>query len=386
MSENMVNNISEPEENVNPQPENPHPERTHQHNKKKSKKKKKKSFLGKFTYVLFVLGVSMLLSAFIILTANDVFALIKPEFSTVIEVENDVTVEEMAGILKEKEVIEYPWAFRLYSALKKYETFESGKFELDSNMDYGQIINSLRRVSSYTETVTVTIPEGYTLKQIAQLMEDSMVCSQKDFLETAATYPYKHDYLQDIPMEELRLEGFLFPDTYEFYKNDKPVNVINKMLNNFDVKYSDDIIEYAEATGYTMQEIITIASMVEREAVKESEQKTIAGVIINRLEHSADFPYLNIDATVQYALPEHKAALTTEDLKIDSPYNTYIYKGLPKGPICNPGMGAILAAIQPEEHKYYYYVATGEEDGGHIFSRTLEEHNEARAQVEKNKK
>ena len=382
MSDNMINNLPDGEENVVV-----HPERTHQKNKKKSKKKKKrKSALNKFTYVLFVLGVSMLLSAFMILTANDVFALIKTENKVVVEVKDDVTVKEMADILGENGVIEYPWAFNLYSTVKKYKSFESGKFELDSDMDYGQIINTLKRVSSYTETVTVTIPEGYTLKQIAQLMEDSMVCSAKDFLETAATYPYKHDYLQEIPMEELRLEGFLFPDTYEFYKNDKPVNVINKMLNNFDVKYSDDIIEYAEATGYTMEEIITIASMVEREAVKESEQKTIAGVIINRLKNSAEYPFLNIDATVQYALPEHKAALSSEDLKIDSPYNTYIYKGLPKGPICNPGMGAILAAIQPEEHNYYYYVATGEEDGSHIFTRTLEEHNNARAEVEKNKK
>ncbi|MBR4880152.1 MAG: endolytic transglycosylase MltG [Clostridia bacterium] len=382
MSDNMINNLPDGEENVTV-----HPERTHQKNKKKARKKKKrKSALSKFTYVLFVLGASMLLSAFILLTANDVFALIKPELKTIVEVKEDVTVKEMADILGKNGVIEYPWAFNLYSTIKKYKTFESGKFELDSDMDYGQIINSLKRVASYTETVTVTIPEGYTLKQIAQLMEDSMVCSEKDFLETAATYPYKHDYLQDIPMEEFRLEGFLFPDTYEFYKNDKPVNVINKMLNNFDVKYSDDIIKYAEATGYTMEEIITIASMVEREAVKESEQKTIAGVIINRLENSAEYPFLNIDATVQYALPEHKAALSSEDLKIDSPYNTYIYKGLPKGPICNPGMGAILAAIQPEDHNYYYYVATGEEDGGHIFTRTLEEHNNARAEVEKNKK
>ena len=245
MSDNMINNLPDGEENAVI-----HPERTHQKNKKKSKKKKKrKSALNKFTYVLFVLGVSMLLSAFMILTANDVFALIKTENKVVVEVKDDVTVKEMADILGENGVIEYPWAFNLYSTVKKYKSFESGKFELDSDMDYGQIINTLKRVSSYTETVTVTIPEGYTLKQIAQLMEDSMVCSAKDFLETAATYPYKHDYLQEIPMEELRLEGFLFPDTYEFYKNDKPVNVINKMLNNFDVKYSDDIIEYAEATG-----------------------------------------------------------------------------------------------------------------------------------------
>ena len=290
----------------------------------------------------------------------------------------------MSKILKENGVIKFPWAFRLYSSLKHYDEFKSGKFELDTSMDYGQIINNLMRVSTYTETVEVTIPEGYTLAQIAELMENSMVCSKDDLLETAATYEFKHDFLQDIPMEENRLEGFLFPDTYEFYKNDKPVNVLNKMLNNFNSKYSDDLQKAAEETGYSMYEIITIASMVEREAVLASEQSTIAGVIMNRLNDSADFPYLNIDATVQYALGEHKSALTSEDLKVDSPYNTYIYKGLPKGPICNPGMGAILASINPESHNYYYYVASGDESGSHIFSKTLEEHNQARESVKQN--
>ena len=352
---------------------------------RKSRRKKKKSFAGKFSYILFVLGVSFILSGFIIITANDVFALVKDETSVIIDIEDDsVSAKDVSKILKENGVIKFPWAFRLYSSLTHYDEFKSGKFELDTSMDYGQIINNLMRVSTYTETVEVTIPEGYTLAQIAELMENSMVCSKDDLLETAATYEFKHDFLQDIPMEENRLEGFLFPDTYEFYKNDKPVNVLNKMLNNFDSKYSDDLQKAVEETGYSLYEIITIASMVEREAVLASEQSTIAGVIMNRLNDSADFPYLNIDATVQYALGEHKSALTSEDLKVDSPYNTYIYKGLPKGPICNPGMGAILASINPESHNYYYYVASGDESGSHIFSKTLEEHNQARESVKQN--
>lgn len=352
---------------------------------RKSRRKKKKSFAGKFSYILFVLGVSFILSGFIIITANDVFALVKDETSVIIDIEEEnISAKDVSKILKENGVIKFPWAFRLYSSLKHYDEFKSGKFELDTSMDYGQIINNLMRVSTYTETVEVTIPEGYTLAQIAELMENSMVCSKDDLLETAATYEFKHDFLQDIPMEENRLEGFLFPDTYEFYKNDKPVNVLNKMLNNFNSKYSDDLQKAAEETGYSMYEIITIASMVEREAVLASEQSTIAGVIMNRLNDSADFPYLNIDATVQYALGEHKSALTSEDLKVDSPYNTYIYKGLPKGPICNPGMGAILASINPESHNYYYYVASGDESGSHIFSKTLEEHNQARESVKQN--
>lgn len=351
------------------------------------RKRKKKPFAtGRLSYIAFILGVSLLISGFLIVTANDVFALVKTEQKIIIDVSENVKSGEMAKILKENGVIKYPWAFNLYSSLKKSTDFKSGKFELDSSMDYGQIIDNLKRVSTYRETVKVTIPEGYSLNQIAELMEETMVCSKEEFLETAATYKYKHAFLKDIPMTSNRLEGYLFPDTYEFYKNDKTINVINKMLNNFNNKYSEDVIKAADKSGKTMHEILTIASMVEREAVLESEQKTIAGVIQNRLNNSGKFPYLNIDATIQYALGNHKTALTAEDLKIDSPYNTYTRKGLPPGPICNPGMGAILAAISPEQHKYYYYVATGEENGSHIFSKTLEEHNSAKNKVEANKK
>lgn len=349
----------------------------------KPRKKKKKSPYNNISYMFFILGVSFLLSGFLLLTANDVLALIKPEKEIIINFEEPLKPSQMAKVLRKNGVIQFPWAFSLYANLKDYKSFEPGKFEMDASMDYGQILAALARVSTFRETTPVTIPEGYTLAQIAQLMEDSLVCSKADFLETAATYPYKHEFLKEMPMTENRLEGYLYPDTYEFYKNDKPVSVINKMLNNFNSKYFDEVSTMAKEKGMTTQEVLTIASMIEREAVLETEQRTISGVIHNRLKNSKNFPFLNIDATVQYALGKHKQALTTEDLKVDSPYNTYVYKGLPPGPICNPGMGAIVSAINPESHKYYYYVATGEESGSHIFSKTLDEHNAARASVKK---
>lgn len=345
--------------------------------RKKRRKNRAASVMNAVSYLVFILGVSLLLSAVAIYVANDVFAFVKPEKKVMLELEESQTPAQMAAVLKEEGVIRCKWAFVLYTKLANDgQSFKTGKFEVDSDMDYGQIINTLNRVPTYTETVSVTIPEGYTLKQIARLLEDARVCGAEDILNIAETYPFKHQMLQNIPMEEPnRLEGYLYPDTYEFYINDSPVRVLNAMLNNFNNKYTEEMRQLTENSGLTMRQIVTIASMIEREAVLPEEQARISGVIYNRLNHMDAYPHLDIDATVQYALGEHKEMLTYEDLEVDSPYNTYKVIGLPQGPICNPGVPAILAALQPESHDYYFYVADPETKG-HVFARNNAEHEE----------
>lgn len=345
--------------------------------RKKRRKNRAASVMNAVSYLVFILGVSLLLSAVAIYVANDVFAFVKPEKKVMLELEESQTPAQMAAVLKEEGVIRCKWAFVLYTKLANDgQSFKTGKFEVDSDMDYGQIINTLNRVPTYTETVSVTIPEGYTLKQIARLLEDARVCGAEDILDAAETYPFKHEMLQNIPMEEPnRLEGYLYPDTYEFYINDSPVRVLNAMLNNFNNKYTEEMRQLTENSGLTMRQIVTIASMIEREAVLPEEQARISGVIYNRLNHMDAYPHLDIDATVQYALGEHKEMLTYEDLEVDSPYNTYKVIGLPQGPICNPGVPAILAALQPESHDYYFYVADPETKG-HVFARNNAEHEE----------
>lgn len=345
--------------------------------RKKRRKNRAASVMNAVSYLVFILGVSLLLSAVAIYVANDVFAFVKPEKKVMLELEDSQTPAQMAAVLKEEGVIRCKWAFVLYTKLANDgQSFKTGKFEVDSDMDYGQIINTLNRVPTYTETVSVTIPEGYTLKQIARLLEDARVCGAEDILDAAETYPFKHEMLQNIPMEEPnRLEGYLYPDTYEFYINDSPVRVLNAMLNNFNNKYTEEMRQLTENSGLTMRQILTIASMIEREAVLPEEQARISGVIYNRLNHMDAYPHLDIDATVQYALGEHKEMLTYEDLEVDSPYNTYKVIGLPQGPICNPGVPAILAALQPESHDYYFYVADPETKG-HVFARNNAEHEE----------
>ncbi len=195
-------------------------------------------------------------------------------------------------------------------------------------------------------------------------------------------YAFKHDFLKDEqPPKENWLEGYLFPDTYEFVQDSKqPIyEVLNVMLNNFDTKYDEQIEEGAKELGLTTHEVVVIASLIEREAKEADEFSKISGVIHNRLNNNEEYPYLQIDASLQYAVG-HNNPLTEEDLKLDSPYNLYTNKGLPPGPICNPGYNALYAATHPDDHDYYYYVAMP--DGTHLFAETNSEHNRNRERAE----
>lgn len=352
-------------------------------NKKRRKRRRRKtrvSFLLTIGYTLFILLASAGLSYMAILMANDVFAFLKDESDVQIVVLEDTTISEMSKLLEDSGVVEYGTLFNLFVSFSASDTeFEPGTHTLSSNMDYRGILNELEKSTAVItyETVSVTIPEGYTLEQIAQLMEDNEVTTYEKFMETAETYEFSHDFLTVNEDVIYQLEGYLFPDTYEFYIGEDSVQVINKMLNNFATKIEGDITEKAEELGLTIHEVVTIASLIEREASKAEEQATISGVIHNRLNSSA-YPYLNIDATIQYVVG-HKEALTAEDLKIDSPYNTYTYKGLVPGAIASPGYDTLLAAVTPEEHGYYFYVA--KPDGYHIFTTNLDAHNAAVAEA-----
>lgn len=340
--------------------------------------------LNTVSYILLIVGLSLIISTFAILVANDVLALIKDGGEVTVELSDDSTPQEVGLLLQQQEIIEYPWAFELFSMLKKVEVFEAGTFTLDTSMDYNQMISALRDDSTPVAVVRVTIPEGYSLKDICALLVEKDVVQENAFWEVANNYEFSHYFLEDVPMVENRLEGYLFPDTYEFYANNENVNseshavdVINKMLNNFAKKYTKAMRNLTEANGMTIADVVKVASLIEKEAQREDERMTIGGVIYNRL-NSGNFPFLQIDASILY-VTGHKEALTAEDLLIDSPYNLYTNSGLPPTAICNPGVACMMAAIQPENHKYYYYVA--KPDGSHIFSRTNEEHIRARADV-----
>ncbi len=326
-------------------------------------------------YVAFVLGVSMFLASLVIIAANEVFAFVKPDRTAVIEVQEEATAAEVAGLLKDAGIIKYPALFRLYCTVSGAQ-FKAGKYEIDADLDYSAIARTLRYTSTYKETVRVTIPEGYTAAQIVAALVENQVAESEALYDAIQNYDFSYDFLEGIGDSRTRLEGYLFPDTYEFYVNDSAPNVIAKFLTNFDVKFTPKLRTRAADLGLSLNDVVIIASMVEREARRDNERAIVASVIYNRLANPATYPRLQIDATVQYIVGH---APTPEDLQIEDPYNTYQNDGLPPGPISNPGIASLEAALYPAETDYYYYVARS--DGTHIFSRTLEEHNAAIAAV-----
>ncbi|MBQ5749039.1 MAG: endolytic transglycosylase MltG, partial [Oscillospiraceae bacterium] len=263
------------------------------------------------------------------------------------------------------------------------------------------LVNGMISTSGDRASATVTIPEGYECADIFALLEESGVCTVSQLEQAAASYPFEYDFLADRPYgDSNRLEGYLFPDTYQFFLGDKPENVIDKFLRNFDRKLTDELLsqidvvnqmisDKMQANGFelaqirnsqlTLHDIITIASLVEKETAKTSESASIASVIYNRL-CSKLYPCLQIDATIQYALTERKEQLSNADKAVISPYNTYTNAGLPAGPIANPGLNSIRAALYPAETEYYFY-ALGRE-GVHKFSVTYYEHQEFLTETE----
>ena len=339
-------------------------------------------------YVVAVIGASILLACVAWIAANDVLALNKGEHSATVVLEEtgftyhqeenadgilqNVPTADMgyvADVLEENGLIEYKLLFRLFAAVTGgADKVQPGTYQLDTDMDYRALISGMSSSSSNRVEVDVTIPEGYTVEQIFQLLDENGVASAEDLREMAANYDYGFSFLQDIPLGDAsRLEGFLFPDTYTFYVNHDPKYVINRLLQNFDAKYTQDMRDWVAESDYTLQEILTIASLIERET-DGTDQGQIASVIYNRLNNPGGETagYLQIDATLVYINGGNVP--TDADRSIDSPYNTYLYKGLPPGPIANPGMASIRAAMDPDDTSYFFY-ALGD-DGKHHFFRT----------------
>ena len=350
-------------------------------------------------YVVAVIGVSLALATLAWLFAGDVLALNKAPHSAVVVLspemftQEEVSVESkdaqgqsvqktktvyhadlarVADTLKDSGIIEHKLVFRLFAAVTGGGTKMSpGSYALNTDMDYRALISSMSAGSASRAEISVTIPEGYNMEQIFALLEEKGVASVAELTETAANHDYQFDFLQGIPLGDARrLEGYLFPDTYQFYVGEDPLYAINKMLVNFTVMMPKSTREELAAQGKDLGEIITIASLIEKET-DGTDQAMISSVIHNRLKNpAATNGYLQIDATLAYI---NGGQVPTEaDKSIDSPYNTYLHPGLPKGPIANPGSEAIWAAMNPKESNYYYY-ALGT-DGLHHYSRTLQEH------------
>ena len=244
-------------------------------------------------------------------------------------------------------------------------------------MDYRALILGMHNSSGNltAETVTVTIPEGYTVRQPIRLLAEKGVNTEENLLEAARTATYDYSFINNNSEDPSRLEGYLFPDTYEVYKNHNAKNALGKLIDAFADHIDEDAFasSKAKSMGYSMKDVVIIASLIEKET-DGTDQRDIASVIYNRLQKPGETAgLLQIDASLLYGLPDHTGAITNADKAVDTPYNLYLHKGLPPTAIANPGSAALKAAMDPNDTDYYYY-ALGT-DGKHHFSKTLSEHN-----------
>lgn len=283
-----------------------------------------------------------------------------------------VTVPAGAGtavigtLLAKEGVVANPTAFRIRAGLAGADgKLRAGRYDFETGMSYGDAIDALMK-GPPPRFVVVTIPEGFVIEQIAARLESALGIPRAETLELAqggaAEFADDHPYLRDA--HEGSLEGYLFPKTYSVPADATARQVLEMMLDQFDVEFSAVDVSVATAEGLSAHEIVTIASIIEREAKLAPERPVVSSVIRNRLSIGMR---LEIDATIEYVLPGNRFRLTYKDLEIDSPYNTYRNAGLPPGPISSPGLASLQAAAAPASTDYLYYVLTGK-DGSHTFA------------------
>lgn len=361
-----------------------------------AKNENKSGLAGGALYFLFVISVSIILACLAWAAATDVLGFKSSDTVAQITLDKDrftyqeVKVTDDDGNIKTKKVhyadmsyvadqlknngiIKYKWLFKLFgSVYNADEKIDPGTYELKAIYDYKALVKKMTSGSAAMVTKKITFPEGYTMRQIFKKLNAEGVCDYDELMDAAANSTFNYSFLEGTEKGDAnRLEGFLFPDTYEFYEGMPAATAINKLLEVFHYKMTAEMLEWQEESGYTMREIVTIASMIEKEAANDTEQYTIASVIYNRLKK--DWP-LQIDSTTLYEYPDHEGAPTAEMLAKDSPYNTRISKGLPPSPICSPGITSIRAALQPSSTNYMYY-ALNTATGQHEFFKTADAFN-----------
>ncbi|MCR5105972.1 MAG: endolytic transglycosylase MltG [Eubacterium sp.] len=298
----------------------------------------------------------------------------------IVEIPEGSSVKEVAKILHKNELIRFERAFVKRLKNSQYRgKLRAGTFTLHKGMNTLEMMEIMSEEDPDSKVIAqLVIPEGYTVDLIAAKCEKEGICEKNEFINAVKSITANDfKYLEDVPSGadvRYKLEGYLFPATYDITKTTTAKDIVNMMLNAFNAYYTDEMNFQASEKGYTSYQVITLASMIEREARIDSERPKIASVLENRLREDM---LLQIDSTVLYPISYGMYDIgdpTVENLSIDSPYNTYAYLGLPVGPICNPGLACINAVLNPDETNYLYYHVIDKEKGEHVFTETYEEH------------
>lgn len=343
------------------------------------------SLVKAMVYIVIIVAVSVGLSVFVINTANDVFKFVVPDKIVTVHIPEYATIDDVTDALYDAGAIKYKWAFKLWSNIKLKDylkeneiVFIPGDYEISTTLNYDYLRMAFQK-SSMKKEVRITIPEGFTVDDIIDRFVENGIGTREGFIDVINNYDFDYPFLDGLITREgriYRLEGYLFPDTYDFYQDSDEVTVIKKLLDNFNRKFVDEYYSRCTQLGISVDDAIILASMVEKETRYADELGDVSSVFHNRLKYSSTFPYLNCDATIMYAMGHDLGGrpdtMTGEDTEYDSPYNTYKYKGLPPGPIANPGLNSIKYALYPNETNYFYFVS--DNVGRMLFATTEPEH------------
>ena len=375
------------EQATNPTP-NPTPNRRASNKAAKVKKAPNKSGVGS-TYLFFVIviAISMVLSIYAIFCMNDILAITKTQSSVTISFNEEIeTASEAIDILADNDLITCKNFCKLFVSLRDSifardigGPYDPGMYYLNGKMGLEGMLLTLQGANQSSETVRLTFPEGYTVSQIVEKLSANDVCDKASLLSVIESTEYSYSLVSDLKAEEnvpYRLEGYLFPDTYEFYIGESASSVVRRFLDVGEQKFTAEYRTQAEALGLTTDEIMVIASIIQKEAADETQMKVISSVIHNRLKDTVNFPTLGCDSTADYITNRVAPYLSstsahTADYYMEH-YNTYMIKGLPPSPICNPGAAAIEAALYPDDTSYLYFFH--DTKGNMYTSKTLQEH------------
>ena len=348
----------------------------------------------RIAWLVSVAIIGSAIAVFLITGMNDLLAINRKDDNATVTVDipKDPTIDSVTEVLAKNSVIGEPDYFRMYATLTKSDTFSQGSYELTKNMDYQAIISNLQGNSRRTDTVEVTIIEGMSVVEIAdKLVEEKALSDKEDFLRLCSSTDFDKDFdfLSDIKNNSKRyykLEGYLYPDKYEFYQNDDPKSIIYKLLNNYenrmyqkqdfgyDKLYSVHKVMDKFETDYSLDEIMTIASIIQAEAANKEDMYYVSSILHNRLDadSSMGVSKLGLDSTKYYPYRSEEALPSDVSSNYKSRYDTYDSDGLPPGPICNPGMEAIKAALKPYDTSYYFFCH--DKYGNAYYASTIYEH------------
>lgn len=377
-SEEESDSADEPDEfdEDEPDEEAAQPERK----KKRRRRRGHGNFIFGLLLTVFIISVSILAAVFILKCAKEFLGIGKSDIEIVVDIPMNSSTADIASQLYNEGIIRDEKLFRVFSKLKGTDgTYIAGTHKLSPKMDYATIVEILQEeAENKRETADVVFPEGITLLEAAQRLEDKGVCSAEEFIKVFNSSEFGFDFEEKVKVSSLKfykMEGYLFPDTYQFYVEDDPRIVAKKIYKNFEAKITPDLYGRMEDLGMELEEVLTLASIVQAEAANTRDMKKVASVFYNRLNNPDEYPLLQSDPTTNYVDEVIKPNIEIKSESMFKAYDTYQGAGLTPGPICNPGLDAINAVLYPAETDYYYF-CSNLETGEFFYAKTLDEHNQ----------